>query len=190
MKGVMLPVLVLVLAVTVGCAAPQGASAFQPVDLCSDLDAATLSRYQAETADLASTGQGRHMAVIEYENGWPLGLLAFWKKGQVKVMEGTDGRPQYVVSEARGYGPFSMFWVTGDETLYDADGKRQHSMGMGSAVWGHIYMSHTMENPAPDGAWHRSASHHVMHHMFNWTKEHGESAFYLFSTPNPVGSGG
>jgi hypothetical protein len=188
MKYGMLPVLMLAFAVTVGCAAPRGASAFQPVDLGRDLDAATLARYRAEAAEVA--GSGHHGAIIEYRNGWPLGLLAFWRKGEVRVMQGTDGRPQYAVSAATGYGPLSMFWVTGEDAMYDADGKRQHSMGMGSAVWGHIYMTHTMENPAPDGTWHRSESHHVMHHMINWTKQHGASGFYLFSTPNPVGSGG
>jgi hypothetical protein len=82
-----------------------------------------------------------------------------------------------------------MFWVVGDQSVYDAEGKRLHRMGVGSAIFGHIYMTHTMENPAPDGTWHKSKSYNVMHHMFNWVKEHGRSEFYLFSVPNPVGTG-
>jgi hypothetical protein len=175
------------LSVSIGCAAPAGASAFREIDLGHDLDEATLTRYRSEAESAASAGH--HGAVIEYENGWPLGLLAFWKKGEVRVMHGRDGEPQYIVSRSRGYGPLSMFWVAGDQSVYDAEGKRLHSMGVGSAIFGHIYMTHTMENPAPDGTWHTSKSHNVIHHMFNWVKEHGRSEFYLFSVPNPVGSG-
>lgn len=187
MRNTGLAALLVALTFCVGCAAPDGAAAFRKIDLGRNLDAATLARYRSAAQKAA--GAGHHGAVIEYENGWPLGLIGFWKQGQVRVMVGEDGEPQYAVSQSRGYGPLSILWVVGEESVYDAKGKRLHSMGVGSAIFGHIYMTHTMENRAPDGTWHTSKSHNVLHHMFNWVKEHGQSEFYLFSVPNPVGSG-
>jgi hypothetical protein len=178
--------LMLALVFAVGCASNGNLPAFQTVDLTRDLDPATVARYQA-----ASVGMGHeaHGAMIESSNGWLLGLLAYWKQGNVRLTHGPDGGVRYVVAESRGYGPLAGFYVTRQDVTYDADGKRLSGMTTGAVGFGHIYMFHKMDEPGPGGTRHIHSMSHVMHHIFNWVKRHGETDYYLFSTPNPVGTG-
>ena len=156
-----------------------------PVDLGKDLDAATLARYQSEAQQ---AGEGRH-AVLEHTNWWPLGLLAYWRQGTVKVMPGPAGEPVYMVSQSDGYGPLSVFYVSGKDAMFAADGTRLNSMGMDSVLFGHLAMFHDMGSRSPDGQWSQHSSSHWLHHMINLAKMHGETTWSLFSAPGPVGSG-
>lgn len=178
--------LLLALVMATGCATNAGVAAYRPVDLTKDLDAPTLARYQAAAAQ---PGHGGHGALIESSNGWPLGLLAYWKQGNVRLTHGPDGGTRYAVAQSRGYGPLSAFYVERQDVTYDAEGRRLNGMSTGSVGFGHLYMFHKMDEPGPGGTRHEHGSSHLLHHMFNWANRHGKTDYYLFSAPNPVGTG-
>jgi hypothetical protein len=173
-----------------GCSSVPGVSSYQPVDLGRDLDAATLSRYRAEAETAAQAGQQGHMLVLERANRWPLGVLAYWKQGEVQAMHRSDGQLTYSISASQGYGPLSVLYVSGNGAVFDPDGKRLSGMSTGSVLWGHLAMVHAMAVRLGDGQWHEHTSAGFLHHLINVGTEHGNSCFYLFSMPNPVGSGG
>jgi hypothetical protein len=180
-------VALVVLFVASGCTG--GVASFRRIDMGRDLDAATLARYQAETQQAAGAGRSQHMTVLEHTNWWPLGILAYWRQGTVQVMPGPGGRPVYMVSESTGYGPLSVFYVSGTDAMFSADGKRLNVMGMDSVLWGHVAMFHDMGSLSPEGEWSQHASSHWLHHLINLSKMHGKTSWSLFSAPGAVGAG-
>jgi len=129
------------------------------------------------------------MIVLEHTNWWPLGLLAYWKQGTVYAMRGADGRPRYMVSQSTGYGPLSLVYVSGQDAMYDAGGKRINAMGMDSVLWGHLAMFHQMGSRDATGKWLQHKSSHLVHHLINVSTMHGQTRWSLLSAPNPVGAG-
>jgi hypothetical protein len=165
-----------------GCASAPGASRFTGVSLTQDLDAASLARYRAEAEQARSAGQSGSMLVLERTNHWPLGLLAYWRQGSVKAMGGADGPGLYTVTVSRGYGPLSIFFVSGSTATFSGTGQFLHGMDTRSVLWGHVAMQHVM-NP---GGGHVHKSLGLLHHLINIASEHGRSSVSLFSAPNPV----
>jgi hypothetical protein len=176
--------LAVVVVVVAGCAG--GVGPYRSINLNQDLDAATLSRYQAEAQHLLD---GQPMGVLEHTNWWPLGLLAYWRQGTVKVMPGADGKPAYMVSNSAGYGPLSVFYVSGRDAMFAADGTRLNSMNMASILWGHLVMFHDMGSLSPDGKWSQHNSSAWLHMLINLSTMHGHTSWSLFSSPGPVGAG-
>jgi hypothetical protein len=173
-----------------GCAAPPGAGRFIPVNADHDLDSATLARYRGELEAVRKAGQRGPVVVLEHANAWPLGLIAYWRRAEVRAMQAPGGDTTYTVSRSRGYGPLSIFYVNGQDVTFNEDGKRRHAMGIDSVVWGHIAMLHSMEQRTDRGHWHRHSSAGFLHHLINVVKEHGRTRLSLFSAPNPVTLGG
>lgn len=173
-----------------GCAGPLGASVYTRIDLDRDLGAAALARYRAEASDVAGAGQKGHMQVLERSNWWPLGLLAFWHQGTVRAMQTHEGATHYMVSQSRGYGPLSMFFVLRKEAVFRDDGRRLNGARASSVLWGHAAMFHTMESRREDGSWQRHGSAHLVHHLVNWARAHGRLSVSLLSAPNPIEFGG
>ncbi len=179
--------LAVVALVVVGCTG--GVGPYRSIDLGRDLDAATLARYQAETQQVAADGQMPQMAVLEHTNWWPLGILAYWRQGTVQVMPGPDGQPVYMISATDGYGPLSLFWVDGVDAMFAADGKRFSMMEVSSVLGCHFLMFHKMGSLSPQGQWLQHNSTHLFCHLINFGTMHGKTAWSLFTTPGPVGSG-
>ncbi len=177
-------VLAVVVVAVAGCTG--GVGPYRSINLNQDLDAATLSRYQAETQQLPA---GQHMGVLEHTNGWPLGLLAYWRQGTVRVMPGADGRPVYMVSATDGYGPLSLFWVDGTDVMYGADGKRFNLMEVSSIFGCHLVMFHKMGGLSPEGQWMEHSSTHLFCHMLNFGSVHGQTNWSVLTAPGPVGGG-
>jgi hypothetical protein len=177
-------VLAVVVVVAAGCTG--GVGPYRSVNLNQDLDAATLARYQAEAKQLPA---GQHMGVLEHTNLWPLGLLAYWHQGTVRVMQGMDGKPIYMISATDGYGPLSLFWVDGTDVMYGADGKRFNLMEMSSVLGCHFIMFHTMGGLSPEGLWMQHSSTHLFCHAINFGTMHGETSWSLITAPGPIGSG-
>jgi hypothetical protein len=167
-----------------GCAAVRGVSSYTPVDLGRNLDATALARYRTEVEQAAAAGQAGHAIVLERTNWWPLGLLAYWKRGEVKTMTHAEGNTLYVVSESRGYGPLSIGYVSGRTAVYGSDGRRMHGMGIASVFWGHLAMLHSMDFELGQGRWHTHKSAGFLHHMVNVVEAHGKRTMSLFSNPN------
>jgi hypothetical protein len=178
---------VVILLVASGCAG--GVASYHPVRMDRDLDAASLARYQAEAQEATAGGGAPHMAVLEHTNWWPLGIFLYWRQGTVQVMGGADGQPVYMVSASAGYGPLSVFYVSGTDAMFDADGKRLSAMGMASILWGHLAMFHDMGSLSPDGKWSQHSSSAWLHHLINLSTMHGETSWSIFSSPGPVGAG-
>lgn len=172
-----LAVAVVLLIGLAGCASAPGASRFTSVSLTKDLDAASLARYRAEAEKARAAGQGGEMLVLEQTNAWPLGLLAYWRKGTVKTMGST-----YTVTVSRGYGPLAMFYVRGRTATFDENGERLHGMDNSGVLWGHVVMMHSME----PGGGHKHRSLALLHHLINIVSEHGRTSVSLFSAPNPA----
>jgi hypothetical protein len=173
-----------------GCTSMPGVSPYRTVDLDADVDAATLDRYRAEFEGARAAGQRGDSIVLERTNWWPLGLLAYWRKGDVRAMTMPGGKRRYMVSASEGFGPLSVFYVTERSASYDAQGRRVAGSRGTSLLWGHLAMSHHMERwDEQVGHWGRMHSVHFAHHLINWGAGHGGSWFSLFSAPNPVGVG-
>ncbi len=179
-----------VLFLLAGCRSVPGVSPYRSVDPDADLDASTLDRYRSELQRVREAGQAGHAAVLERTNWWPLGLLAYWRKGEVRAMIMPGGRRRYMVSASEGFGPLSLFYVTERSASYDAQGRRVAGNSGTSLLWGHLAMSHRMETRDEEtGHWRRMNSVHFAHHLINWGAGHGGSWVSLFSAPNPVGVG-
>ncbi len=179
-------VLAVVVLVVAGCTGGMGP--YRSIDLGKDLDAATLARYQSEAQQASAAGMG-HMAVLEHTNWWPLGILAYWRQGTVRVMHGPDGQPVYMVSATDGYGPLSLFWVDGTDAMFGADGRRFSLMEMSSVLGCHFLMFHKMGGLSPEGQWLQHSSTNLFCHMINFNTMHGQTSWSLFTTPGPVGAG-
>jgi hypothetical protein len=183
----------LIALMAVGCAVAP--TPFQPIDLGQDLSAATLARYESEMADAHSSGamsgggeHGGHMTMtLEGTDWWPLGLLAYWRKGAVQAMHSPDGGPYYMVSQVDGYGPLALLWVSKKQAVYGPNGKRLSYMGMGSAGWGHVAMTHAMGTTLDGGPWMEHDSIAIFHHMLNIGQGHGKTSVSIGSSPNPMG---
>jgi hypothetical protein len=172
-----------------GCAANESSiPAFRSLDMSKDLDAATLSRYEQQ-AGRAPGGSHGHATIIEKTDWWPLGLVAYWKRGTVRAMHAGPEGCEYVVSECKGYGPLSILYASKTQTVYDASGKRKDQMAASSIMWGHLAMFHTMGSQGSSGHWMEHKSSHLFHHLFNYGEDHGGRFFSFFSAPNPIGAG-
>ncbi len=173
--------IVAVLAISLGCAGPA-VSSFRPVGVGGNLPHTAVERYRSEMEEAPASSE--HTVLLEESNGWPLGILAYWRRGTVHAMS-HGGDTRYIVTRSRGYGPLSMFYVAEDQAVFDADGRRLNGSSMSSVLFGHIAMFHKMDNGERE---HRSA--HLVHHLLNWSKGHGRTRISLFSAPNPVEFGG
>ena len=189
MRHVVLLLTVMAAFLSVGCAYPAGLSKYTSVDLEGDLDAATLARYRAETAAVQDAGQTGHNLLLERTNWWPIGLVAYWQKGVVRVMHAHSGNAHYMVSESRGYGPFSLIHISTRTVRYDAAGKRTHESSASSVLMGMVAMFHGMSERGDDGTWDGHKSVSLFHHFVNWRTGHGQSGFWFASLPNPAGWG-
>jgi hypothetical protein len=171
-----------------GCA--SGAAAFQPVNLRADLDAGSLARYQGEMAAIPGA-ELRPLMTLESTNHWPLGLLAYWRKGVVEAVMTSGGEHLFVVSESRGYGPLSAFYVKRHSAVYDYEGRRLSRTQSKAFLWGQLMRTELLETLSPDGEWLMTGSAHALLNMLNWRAAgRVPVAFWLFSAPSPIGWGG
>ena len=177
--------LLVILSVATGCAG-AGVASYQRIDMCQDLDAATVARYQAEAQ---GAGKAQEMVVLEHSNWWPLGILAYWRQGTVQAMHDSDGKPVYMISQSTGYGPLSLFWVDGTDAMFAADGTRLNMMEMSSVLGCHVLMFHDMGTRSPQGQWWQHSSVNLFCHMINFNTMHGQTSWSLITTPGPVGAG-
>jgi len=168
------------------------APAFRDVDLTSDLDAATLARYGRQLAAADKTAEkchftGHHMATLERTNWWPLGLVAYWKRGSVQAMHTTSGEWNYMVSKSTGLGPLAALFVRGEMAAFDSKGKRLSYMSHDGVGFGHLLMAHSMGSRLEGGDWMEHQTYSIFHHLLNIGTGHGRPSVWLFSAPNPAG---
>jgi hypothetical protein len=161
-----------------------GAGPFQGVDLTKDLSPQTMERYRTEMAKVHEAGQSGHMMVLEHTDWWPLGILAYWKKGKVEGMH-SDSGVNYMVSKSLGYGPLAILFNSKEQAAYSSTGVRQTYMKMDG--FHHFAMFHTMGSKLDDGSWmeHQSAGY-MMHLINTETDSHGGTSVSLLSNPNPI----
>jgi hypothetical protein len=171
-----------------GCAGPRGDSQpFHDVDLGSDLDADTLSRYRSEWERMSASGRGDAMTRLEYTNRWLLGFLGYWRRGGVMRSPSPDG-VQYDVSRTIGFGPFASIYGATTHAAFEEDGKRVSWMSGGNLLWGHLAMFHRSDVQLPDGRRRKATSLHLLHHLIYVHRVNGRTYVSLFSLPNPVGA--
>lgn len=188
MKRARLAVVAVLLLGLAGCVSAPGVSSFSSVDLTRDLDTATLARYRAESEAITRAGQDGESLLLERTNWWPLGLLAYWRQGSVEAMGAAAGHRFYTVTRSRGYGPLSVFYVSGRTATFGESGELLHGMATGSVLWGHLAMLHSMD-PGHAGGGHGHKSLGLLHHLINVGWGHGSTSVSLFSAPNPVAFG-
>ena len=167
-----------------GCTGPRP---FEDVDLSGDLAPADLARYEREWQEAQAEGQPAAMARLESSNGWPLGLVIYWRRGSVTRSTSADGAPSYTIRSAHGVGPLSAFFVSETHATFDARGKRLAAMTMGSIAFGHLAMWHIGDAVLASGRRQRAVSAHLAHHAVSIHKMDGHTSISLFSAPNPIG---
>lgn len=165
-----------------GC---TGLNPYRSVDLRSDLNRTTLQRYQTEEREARAAGQSG-MLDLEYSNLWPLGLVLYYQRGGVMLDEMEPEHERYMVSEATGLAPLAVLYAEETSATYDETGQRIGTMSMGSVLWGHLFMSHEVQQRLPSGEISKMKSWHIAHHLINIHWMDGHMRFSLFSMPNPV----
>ena len=126
MRRLMAVAVIAVAALLAGC---TGANAYQSVDLQSNLDQATLDRYQSEWKALADAGQGGHMVELESSNWWPLGLILYHRDSSVTRMETPQG-PVYHVKSGHGFAPLSLLYSVSTHATNSSGRKRRAGLGV------------------------------------------------------------
>lgn len=190
MRIVCILLMVSVLAVVVGCAVGTGSvSSFYPVNLKQDLDESTLSRYETELKGVPAGHHTDHLLTLERTNWWPLGIVAFWRRGTVQAMRSANSPHTYLVSRTRGLGPLSVLYVSKEQAVYREDGKRLNYMANHSLGWGHLAMFHMVGWSVSDKEWMEHRSAHLIHHLLNIATGHGGYSVSILSAPNPLGTG-
>jgi len=169
---------------TVGC---TGARPYKDVDLYQDLSRDTLARYGREWNAAQAGGSGKHMAQLEHTNWWPLGLVAYWRRGTVTRSGMGPAAPEYNVSSTLGVGPLSVLYTDQTHAKFTGDGKRVSSMTMRSWLWGHLAMFHTGDVILADGTRQKMWSAHLIHHILSIHRMNGHTSVSLFSMPNIIG---
>ncbi len=178
-----LGVISIFLSMFIGCAGGT-LYPYTEIPLDRDLSPQTLERYQKETAATNERATGaEHMITIENTDWRILGLLAWWKKGTVQVMNGN-----YMISRSESMGPLAMLYATGETAMFNREGKRQSYSSMTSFLWGHVAMSHAMGVALDNGDWMGHESIALLHHLLNVGESHAGDTISLFSSPNPVGN--
>jgi hypothetical protein len=181
MKTVVVVALALMIA---GC---SSVPAFQDVDLDRDLGKGDIARYENEWKAQQAAGSGDEMAPLERTNGWPLGILAYWRRGAVMRTAGADGAPGYGVRSTLGIGPLSILYVSGAHATFDGTGRRVSTMKMQSLLYGHLAMIHQNDVLLADGTRQKSWSAGLLHHIINIHRMNGHTSVSLFSSPNLIG---
>lgn len=192
MKRIFLAAATLALFV-VGAGCTHNTQPFRDIDLTADLGPATLQRYEALAHQATGQGMpshgGHHAATIEHSNWWPLGLLAYWRRGSVKAIHTTSGKWNYMVTESTGLGPLAIFGHRREQASYDSSGKRLSYMAGAGLALGHPFMYHAMGARLEDGQWMEHRTWSLLHHLVNIGRAHGRTSFWLLTAPNPAGMG-
>lgn len=179
MKATIIVALALMVA---GC---SGALAFQDVDLDRDLGKADLARYEREWKAQQAAGRGGEMAPLEHTNWWPLGIVAYWRRGS--VMKAPGAAPGYRVRSTLGIGPLSVLYAAEAHGAFDQAGRRMGTMKMSSLLWGHLAMFHESDVMLADGTRQKTWSAGLVHHILAIHRMNGHTSVSLFSAPNIVG---
>ncbi len=170
-------------ALLTGCVGPN---AFKEVALDRDLSEGDVARYEAEWKALKTEASSNTMTRLESTDWWPLGLVAYWRRGTVTRVESANGKPEYHVSDALGIGPLALLYASGKDAVFDANGKRLSTMGMTSVLLGHLAMFHSSDMVLADGRRRQMSSAHLVHHIINLHWMDGHWSFSLFTAPNPI----
>jgi hypothetical protein len=186
-KALLAALAVLMLAAA-GCAGLRGPTqSFHSVDLSGDLPPDALKRYQSISEDFRSAGHAGPTTLLEHTNGWPLGLLVYWRRGSVLQVTTPSGEPAYEVSSTRGYGPLSFIYVRQADATFDAKGKRVAAKTVWNVLKSEIATGQESEVLLADGQRQKMSMVHILHmHPFNIHKMGHHTTVSLISMPNPL----
>lgn len=174
----------MVLFITGGCGSLP---AYQPIDLDRDLNPQTLERYKSTFEDMREAEHHHNgMVKLEHTNWWLSGLIAYYRRGTVMRIDGTDG-PVYHIMNGWGLGPLSVIFSSASHATFDSDGRRLSGMRMDNALFGHLAMSHSGDSLLANGQKEEYHSMHLFHHIFNWHRMNDHSYVSLFTVPNALG---
>jgi hypothetical protein len=153
------------------------------------------------------------MTRLEHTDLWPLGLLAYWERGTATQVTPKPDSPSYRASEASGFGPLSILYVTQSDATFDAQGKRLSARTTGSALFGilamvteskvllpngqwqrsvqskfggPLLMVHKSEFLLSNGQWQKTTSAQFLHGLLHIHWAPGRTTVSLFSSPNPA----
>ncbi len=168
----------------VGCSSAP--ASYESIDLRQDLGKGGLDRYQGEWTAAGGGASAEPWTNLEYSNGWPLGLLAYWDKGAVRAQGKEGSLSHYTVTRAQGFGPLSLLYAYQEDAMFHGDGRRRSYMSTHNILWGHLAMIHVMDMAPGEAHCGDHWAAMIFHHLIAFGRGHGGAFFSIGGYPNPM----